>query len=119
MLPVAGKATPGHQQGVNRQRRKREEGREMSVRIGRAGEEGKGEGRQGNKGSPLLLCHPIGASSLWLPSQIHNCSVFLFFASVLRSDSPFSNVNNIFKPRAAARSHEKCRGVGQGEKWST
>lgn len=38
----------------------------MSV-IGRAGEVGKGGGRQGNEGSPLLLHHPIGVSSLWLP----------------------------------------------------
>lgn len=67
MLPVADSATAGHQQGVNRQGTKREEGREMHVRIGRAGEEGKGEGRQGDEGSPLLLHHPIGASSLWLP----------------------------------------------------
>lgn len=67
MLPVAGSATAGHQQGVDRQGRKTEEGRERSEGIGRAGEVGKWEGRQGNEGSPLLLCCPIEAFSLWLP----------------------------------------------------
>lgn len=66
MLPLAGSATAGQQQGANTQWGEREKGREMSV-IGRAGEVGKGEGRQGNEGSPLLLHHPIGVSSLWLP----------------------------------------------------
>lgn len=54
----------GHQQGVNRQGNKREKGKEMSVRIGRAGEVGKGEGRQDDEGSLLLLHHPTDASSL-------------------------------------------------------
>lgn len=57
MLPVAGRATAGHQQGVNRQGRKTEEGREMSVGIGRAGEVGKEEGRQGNESIVSLLSY--------------------------------------------------------------
>ena len=52
---------------ANRQGRKRGEGRETSGRRGRAGEEGTGEGRQGDKSSPLLLHHPTGAASSWLP----------------------------------------------------
>lgn len=75
MLPVAGSATAGHQQGVNCQGRKREKGKEMSVRIGRAGEVGKGEESQGDEGS---LLHP--------PSGFPNKFIIemsLFFASLL------------------------------------
>jgi len=52
---------------ANRPGRKRREGRETSGRRGRAGDEGTGEARQGDKGNPLLLHHPTGAASLWLP----------------------------------------------------
>lgn len=52
---------------ANRPGRKRGEGRETSGRKGRAGENGRGEGRQGDKGIPLLLHHPTGAASPWLP----------------------------------------------------